>query len=194
MVVAQGCRPVGPAFGVTEAEEPNIVTELDSRPAMDVLSRLAGGASAEDRALIEAGGILCGLLAAPGDDSGGIANPESGDYLIRQIVGFRGPGMILSVPEVRRGDVVRFHVRDGTAARDDLGTMAGRYRTERLFAGGSQGGGAGMPLAAVQVSCIARGRSLFGEGGIDLAHVTSLLGGNAAGDGVIVPPVAGFYD
>lgn len=167
-VVAQGCRPVGPVFTVTDARE-NMVDELDGKPAIEILSDIRGGEylTAEDKARVETSGILCGL-AVPNEDTGTVS---SGDYLIRQIFGFRVPGFMIG-GEAREGDNLQFHVRDKGAAMEDLRTMVGKARTERSFAGAQR---AGVPLAAVQVSCIARGRSLFGSRHFDLETVRELV-------------------
>uniref|UniRef100_A0A7S4MQK6 Uncharacterized protein n=1 Tax=Odontella aurita TaxID=265563 RepID=A0A7S4MQK6_9STRA len=66
-----------------------------------------------------------------------------------------------------------------------------RVEGERLFVGSE---GAGRPVAAVQVSCVARGRSLFGEGGVDLDGVSKLVGRGGNGESADASPaVAGFF-
>mmetsp|Transcript_22798 Transcript_22798/g.47355 ORF Transcript_22798/g.47355 Transcript_22798/m.47355 type:complete len:499 (-) Transcript_22798:896-2392(-) len=165
-VVAQGCRAVGPAFGVTEADG-NMIVELEGKPATEILSTITTNyLSDEDTALVETSGLLCGL-AAPG-----MSSVTDGDYLVRQIMGFRVPAIMIGA-EVRQGDILRFHVRDATAARGDMQNMIGRAKTERMFTGSEN---AGVPLAALQVSCVARGRALFGSPNFDLESVKNLLG------------------
>jgi small ligand-binding sensory domain FIST len=88
------------------------------------------------------------------------------------------------------GDEVQFHVRDGTAALNDLDLMVQRMQTERLFVESSRSEAMAtrsspIPVAAVQVSCVARGRSLFGRENADVDHIHRLLGSDGA--------VAGFY-
>ena len=181
--VAQGCRPVGPAFGVTDAQD-NAIVELDGEPAMEQLRKISKGdsLSKEDRALVEANGLMCGL-AAPGTHS-----IEKGDYLVRQILGFSLPSILLGVQEVKRGDIMRFHVRDSAAAIEDLQNMVSRARTERMFVGPER---AGVPLAAMQVSCVARGRSLFGDSNVDISAINGLVGDE--GGGKEEAAVAGFF-
>ena len=163
-VVAQGCRAVGPAFGVTEADG-NMIVELEGKAATEVLSTITTDLPSEDKALVESSGLLCGL-AAPG--TSGVVD---GDYLVRQIMGFRVPSIMIGA-EVKRGDILRFHVRDVAAARDDMQNMMRRAKTERMFAGSQN---AGVPLAALQVSCVARGRPLFGSPNVDLDNVKKLV-------------------
>lgn len=64
----------------------------------------------------------------------------------------------------------KFHVRDPTAAVQDMENMVGRFATERMFSTNK-----GKPLAALQISCVARGRALFGRPNVDINHVKGLL-------------------
>ncbi|KAL7551829.1 hypothetical protein ACHAWF_015031 [Thalassiosira exigua] len=187
-VVAQGCRPIGTAHSVTKAEG-NMIVELDGRPAIEVLGELSIGdlLSDDDKKNIETYGVMCGL-ATPG-----AKDVQEGDYLIRQILGFRSPAVMIGA-EVEEGDVLKFHVRDPAAAEDDVRNMVGRAKTERLFAGGVET--AGRPMAALQVSCVARGRSLFGKADVDAGHVRSLIGADDGGDATATasaPAVGGFF-
>lgn len=179
-VVAQGCRPVGGPLMVTKSED-NWVVELDDIPAMEKLVEVTEQADARDKALIEKSGLLVGI--AP---SSAITDVESGDYLIRQIMGFREGAVMLGMPSVSKGDAIRFHVRDEDAAREDINTMVGKAKANRMFAGRD----AGTPLAALQVSCVARGRSLFRDAGVDLGMVEQLIPCGSDGEN---SPVAGAF-
>ncbi|KAL9189285.1 hypothetical protein ACHAXT_011775 [Thalassiosira profunda] len=176
-VVAQGCRPIGTAYEVTEADG-NLIVTLDGKPAVEVLAEIASGdhLSEEDKRNIQTSGVMCGLATPSAKDV------QEGDYLIRQILGFRAPAVMVGA-EVTQGDLLKFHVRDPKTALEDLQNMVGRAKTERLFAGGTAT--AGTPVAALQVSCVARGRSLFGKQNVDVENVQSLIGEGAA--------VGGFY-
>ena len=175
-VVAQGCRPIGELYEVTKGEG-NFVEELDGRPAVEVLGEIGQGTdlSEEDKQNIQTYGIMVGL-ATPSEK-----DVQTGDYLIRQILGFRTPAVMVGA-EVKTGDLLKFHVRDPTAALHDMENMIGRAKTERMFSSN-----AGMPLAALQISCVARGRTFFGSPNVDINHVRSLLqdGENHA--------IGGFY-
>jgi len=48
--------------------------------------------------------------------------------------------------------------------------MIGRAKTERLFRAGGNAA-VGTPLAALQFSCVARGRSLFGAPNVDVDSI-----------------------
>ena len=182
VVTAQGCRPVGPPFGVTKAND-SMVEELEDKPAMEILSTIVEGdyLTDQDKALVEANGLLCGLAAR--GESASSSSVTKGDYLVRQIIGFRVPGFMIG-GDTKKGDILRFHVRDRTAALEDMDNMMGRAKTERSFAGSQK---AGVPLAALQFSCVARGRPLFGSPNVDLGRVSELAGKDA------VQQVGGFF-
>mmetsp|Transcript_26752 Transcript_26752/g.54736 ORF Transcript_26752/g.54736 Transcript_26752/m.54736 type:complete len:533 (-) Transcript_26752:63-1661(-) len=196
-VVAQGCRPVGPAF-VVSSTRGNAVTELSSAPALEQLSKVMQEVSDGDKALIQSGGLLCGVVA-PNEDGQDCKSPK--DYLVRQIMGLvpQSGAIIIGTDDVKEGDILRFHVRDGQAAKEDMQLMVHRAKTERVFAGTTQ---AGMPLAAVQVSCVARGRSLFGTPNYDIVQAGELLeipgssGNSVAGsksNADCMSAIAGFF-
>ena len=82
--------------------------------------------------------------------------------------------------EVRAGDEVRFHVRDATAAKNDLDLQLRRYALERAYSGA-----ASSIEACLVIPCVGRGRLLFGESGSDTRTIGAALGGQAA--------VGGFF-
>jgi small ligand-binding sensory domain FIST len=165
-VVAQGCRPVGKLYEVTKGEE-NLIEELDHRPAVEVLAEIADKdsdlISDEDKKIIQTYGIMVGLATPEAKDV------KVGDYLIRQILGFRSPSVMVGA-EVKTGDLLKFHVRDPKAAECDMENMVGRAKTERMFSANK-----GKPLAALQISCVARGRALFGSPNVDINRVKGLF-------------------
>ena len=178
-VVAQGCTKVGPSYTVT-ACEPHCILELDGNPALEVLEKMANSASKEEQKKISSN-LVCG-----------IASPDQQDYLVRQIIGFVPNKKGIAIGDsVKAGDKFQFHVRDRTAAQSDLRLMMKRARTERLF-----DESVGQPVAALQISCVARGRSFFGSSNVDLESIQGLLDGPVAGcfaNGEIGPVgIAGF--
>ena len=167
VVVAQGCRPVGPTFIITTSEK-NLILELDGKPALKTLEQMANEASIEEQRQISSG-LVCG-----------IASDNEEDYLIRQIMGFvPSKGAIAVGGMINTGDRFRFHVRDKDAAKEDLQLMTKRAKTERLFDSNNMG----RPVAALQISCVARGRGLFGAPNVDLSNIKELVAG----------PIGGFY-
>ena len=177
-VVAQGCRPVGLVYTVTALER-NCIVELDGQPALEVLESFVRQASTIDEQRQLGSGLVCGI--ASGD-----AQLEN-DYLIRQIVGFvpAKKGIQVAGSDVQVGDHFCFHVRDKTTAAEDLQLMVKRAQTERLFSTDN----VGTPVAALQVSCVARGRGLFGAPNVDLNTLSELLITNDDAAAV----VGGFY-
>jgi len=188
-VVAQGCRPVGSVIPhrVTGADG-NMIEGLDGRPAVEVLGDI--DLSDEEKRTVERFGVMCGLAAPGGVDD----VVSDGDYLIRQIIGFRVPGIMIG-SEAKEDQLLKFHVRDPVTALEDLQNMINRARTERSFRAGEEMGGgsrnnAGTPLAALQVSCVARGRALFGRPNVDVEHIEGLIGEQPGDDNAAI---GGFF-
>jgi len=179
-VVAQGCRPIGDVLRVTSATN-NIVHELDGVSALEQLQRLAVELDAEDRRMIQRGGILCGVEPK--------GNKE--DFLIRQIMGLipmgEGKGaIVLGIKNIQKGSDFQFHLRDAEAAREDVVFLTQRAKTARLMEGAEN---VGVPLAALQISCVARGKGLFGSPNVDVTQTSELLGGAYES----APPIAGMF-
>lgn len=167
-IVAQGCRPVGPTFTVTNIQG-NAIHELDSESAIQQLEQAVRDAPKEDQELVRNFGVLGGVhrYDAKQDEN------DVQDYLIRQVLGFRPQsGSILVGGQVKEGDNFRFHVRSADSAREDMKLMIQRAKTERLFLGTRT---LGEPLCALQISSIARGQELFGSPNIDLQNVQRLF-------------------
>lgn len=164
-IVAQGCQPVGPAYTITACEQ-NCILELDSEPALTTLESMANTAPIEEQRKISSS-LVCG-----------VASSGQEDYLIRQIMGFVPSKNGIAVGDkVKVGDRFRFHVRDRDAAQEDMQLMMKRAKAERLVEN------VGRPVAALQISCVARGRGLFGSPNVDLESIQGLLDG----------PVGGFF-
>jgi small ligand-binding sensory domain FIST len=145
-VVAQGCRPVGEALTVTRCKD-HVLEEVDGRPPLEVLSELYDTLSPADQELLQHSlhiGVASSALREPGKS----------DYLIRNVMGADPERGILAVGALlRRGQTVRFHLRDAAAADEDLqGLLAGYRDRPREKA----------PAGALLFSCTGRGRNLFG--------------------------------
>lgn len=160
--LTQGCSPLGPKRSVT-AGDGNRIETIDGEPAVAVL--------AED--LARDGGDVrhaaAGLQVAfpiPGSDTG--------DYLVRNLMGIDGDTGALAVAHrVAEGDAIQFCRRDAAAARKDLDAMLGRLKRR-----------APAPRGGLYFSCLARGPNLFGPGSTELRAI------DAAFPGL---PVAGFF-
>ncbi|CAB9517576.1 FIST C domain [Seminavis robusta] len=205
-VVAQGCRPVGPTYVITKASG-TILTGLSGESAITRLEEVAANANKQDQELIRNGEIVCGIGSSSNimecmdndvDDTllqiGEHDEQEEGekmlriedDFLIRQIMGFqpKSGSVVVAAGGLKEGSTFRFHVRAAKSAREDMGLMVQRAKTERLFAGNA--GKSGKPLAAFQFSCVARGRSFFGAPNMDLQKIQELFDDQD-------PCVAGFF-
>jgi small ligand-binding sensory domain FIST len=164
-LVSQGCAPIGRDAVVTAAEE-NVIYELAGERALDRLRADVVALDERERALA-ATGLLVGLVIDENKPE-----YERGDYLIRALVGAdEDSGAIAVGAPVRVGQTVRFHVRDGASADDDL------RQTLAPLVGGRAAG-------ALLFTCNGRGTNMFSEPGHDARLVTEALGAEA---------LAGFF-
>lgn len=172
MGLSQGCSPIGPIHRVTDNTD-HLVVGLDGRRALDVLKGEAGDLIARD--LRRAAGYIHVGLPVPS-----LSLPHQtaieGDYSVRSLMGVDPvTGRMAVAAALEVGDPLIFVRRDANTARADLIRMAEDVKS-RL--GGRQ------PLAALYITCIARGVHMFGELGTETALIRDLL------DGV---PLLGFY-
>lgn len=219
-VVAQGCRPVGPTFVITEASN-KVLTGLSGKSAIDQLEQVAKDADEQDKELIQNGEVVCGIGSTnsamvqstnhDGGDELDIENmrmyeEEEGasDFLIRQMMGFRpkSGSIVVAAGGLKEGNTFRFHVRAAKSAEEDMALMIQRAKTERLFAGSSAliktstspgvlSPRKGKPMAAFQLSCVARGAGFYGSPNVDLKKVEGLF--EEGENGETLPPIAGFF-
>lgn len=163
--LTQGCSPIGDIHEVTEARD-NVLIQLDGRPALEVFKEDIGEVLA--RNMERVGGYIHAALPISGSDTG--------DYLVRNIMGVDPANNWLSVGErLGKGDRLMFVRRDAPSATKDLTRMlaavAGRADAP--------------PRAALYFSCVARGPNLFGHDSEELATVADVLGDDV--------PVIGFF-
>jgi small ligand-binding sensory domain FIST len=169
-VVAQGCRPVGELLSVTGCRE-NVLYELDGRPALEALRDLFTGLDERDRRLAGTS-LFVGILM---DDLR--EEPETGDFLIRNLIGIDSATGSLAVGErLQQGMSLRFHLRDAQTSAEDLDAMLSGYRktlpnTES-------------PSGALLFSCVGRGQGLYGQKDFDTDAFRQHLGD---------VPVGGFF-
>ncbi len=163
--LSQGCSPVGDIHDVTRAKD-NILIELDGHPALDVFKEDIGEVLA--RNLERVAGFIHAALPISGDDSG--------DYLVRNVVGIDPDNKLVAIGErISEGDRVMFVRRDGPAAMEDLDRMLSDVT-----------GRAGPnPKAALYFSCVARGPNLFGADSEELKTVQDAIGEDT--------PLVGFF-
>jgi small ligand-binding sensory domain FIST len=153
-LVSQGCRPIGRPYVVTKADQ-NLIGELAGKPAIERLKELAAAASEEERELLRRG-LHVGLVV---DEHK--AEFTRGDFLVRNLLGAdEGTGALAIGEHVSIGQTVQFHVRDASAADEDL---------RELLAGADAD-------AALLFTCNGRGRHLFSVPDHDAGLVEKLLG------------------
>ena len=182
-IVAQGCRPIGETYRVTEGER-NIVLGLEAqtdaelsrsngqgRTPLTVLQELIQDMSEEDRSLAQHS-LFVGVARNAFKQK-----LEPGDFLIRQVLGVDPRvGAIAIGDRVRPGQRIQFHLRDADASAEDLRTLLERYC--------EQNSESSAPEAALMFSCLGRGEGLYGEPNFD-SHLFSRYFGNV--------PLSGFF-
>lgn len=168
-VVAQGCRPVGSAMRITQAQH-NLLLGIDGQPPIEVLQHLYESLGPRDRDLVQHN-LFMGIAMDPLIDEA-----TAGEFLIRNVIGIdphRGAlaiGALLS-----EGQIVQFHVRDAETSGEDLRGSLNNY----LSAAGEWGA-----AGALLFQCTGRGEYLYGEAGHDSAVFAELAGGL---------PLGGFF-
>jgi small ligand-binding sensory domain FIST len=200
--VTQGCKPVGRAHVVTQADH-NLVVSLDGAPALDVLlGELAVTLDKPQEALAAVRSTLVGLARpqehdAPGQDAlGGASLQQTGDFgsdvVVRHIIGL-DPGRrgVAVADHVEQGSQLTFCHRNAQAARADLVRVCAEIREElepaelslelALAAAPSAAPDAAPHPArriagAVYVSCSGRGGPHFGGPSAEMHIVRRALG------------------
>lgn len=167
--VSQGAAPLGPELTITAAEG-SMISELAGQPALEKLREVVEALPEPDRELLTRG-LLLGIVVEAN-------KPEyvQGDFLVRGISGADPDSGVIAVgAEVRPGQVVRLHARDGASAGRDLRDTL----SARLLAMNGHS-----PAGALLFSCNGRGREMFGVPGHDAMVVSDFLAG---------APTAGFF-
>jgi len=159
--VAQGCMPIGVPYVITRAEG-NVVHEIGSRPAVEVLTEaIRSLENPEER--IRRAGIFAGLAIDPAKSP-----LERGDFLVRNLLGVdRSSGAVALGESVRVGQTIQFQIRDARASREDLqstlDTVAGKLAGRR-------------PRFGCYFNCAGRGEGLFGVPDHDVTLIRERLG------------------
>jgi small ligand-binding sensory domain FIST len=164
-IVAQGCRPIGRPYRVTEGER-NILLKLEEqtddsgfggteRSPLESLRELVQTLSEKDRELAQHS-LFVGLVS---DEFKLILEP--GDFLIRNLLGVDPKvGAIAIADRVRPGQRIQFHLRDARTSAEDLEMLLERYQRSAEYRATSSAG-------ALMFSCLGRGEGLYGEPNFD---------------------------
>jgi small ligand-binding sensory domain FIST len=172
-IVAQGCRPIGHPYLVTEVDR-NIVLALQEeqsdstssshgrsalvsqkRTPLEVLQNLIQTLSESDRALAQ-NSLFVGVAQNEFKQT-----LEHGDFLIRNLLGVDPRvGAIAIGDRVRPGQRIQFHLRDAHTSAEDLETLL--QRQQQQF-----NRNAATTIGALMFSCLGRGEGLYGEANFD---------------------------
>jgi small ligand-binding sensory domain FIST len=160
-VVSQGCEPIGESWTVTSVDDQWVET-ISNRSALKVLTETV--ATLPEVLQEDAHKhLVAGLAAHEYRD-----RFDRGDFLIRNIVGFkRESGAIAIGARPRVGQTIQFQLRDAATADLDLTAMLVETRTQLADR---------QPVAGLLCSCNGRGISLFGSPNHDAAAVERRLG------------------
>ncbi|OLC13975.1 MAG: hypothetical protein AUH29_11410 [Candidatus Rokubacteria bacterium 13_1_40CM_69_27] len=159
--VAQGCVPIGEPYVITRADG-NVVMEIGSRPALDVLKE-AIRSLPDGPMRVQRAGVFAGLAMDP------TKSPlERGDFLVRNLVGADPASGAVAVAEpVKVGQTIQFQIRDAESSREDLRvTLEG---VARALEGRR-------PAFGCYFDCAGRGQGLYGVPDHDVKLIRSCLG------------------
>ena len=166
--LTQGCTPItaaGETHTVTECDH-HIAISIDKRPALDVFKEEIGDVLA--RNIDRAAGYIFAAFPIKGSDTG--------DYLVRDIIGIDTENRHLAIADNMEADsAIIFCKRDGQTAIQDMQRMLNDIK-KRIGNQHAKG--------ALYISCVGRGKNLFGENSEELKMITEVLGDI---------PIAGFY-
>ena len=176
-IVAQGCRPIGETYRVTQGER-NVIVEMESiegnsspRPPLTILQNLMQDLDESDRQLAQHSLFM------------GIARDEfqaqlgQGDFLIRNLLGVDPRhGAIAVGDRIRPGQRVQFHLRDASTSALDLQLLLDAYCTEK--------GDLAQVKGALMFSCLGRGAMLYNQPNFDSELLRKYIP---------AIPVAGFF-
>jgi small ligand-binding sensory domain FIST len=162
-IVAQGCRPIGKPYRITEGER-NIIlgleelTDLDegrggSQTPLKLLRELVQSLNEEDRQLAQSS-LFIGLVRNEFK-----LNLEQGDFLIRNLIGVDPQAGAIAIGDrVRPGQRIQFHLRDAKTSAEDLEMLLQKYQYHA---------NANRTSGALMFSCLGRGEGLYGEPNFD---------------------------
>ncbi|MEL6553229.1 MAG: FIST N-terminal domain-containing protein [Cyanobacteria bacterium J06621_11] len=189
-IVAQGCRPIGELYRVSEGEH-NVMLklepdELDSEGSgetpLEILQNIFQEMDEEERELAQ-NALFIGVA-----QSGFKPNLSRRDFLIRNLVGVDPRnGAIAVADKIRPGMRIQFHMRDAETSEEDLENLLQRYKVESLERQLVQNREEVIrtsPIGALLFSCTGRGEGLYDEPNFDSDLFEQYLG---------PLPVGGFF-
>lgn len=170
-IVAQGCRPIGQPYWVTDGER-NILLGLEEQTSADPIPPTSSTRVSQKRTPLEA---LQDLIQTLSEEDKALAQQwlfvgiaqnefkqtlEQGDFLIRNLLGVDPrAGAIAIGDRIRPGQRIQFHLRDALASADDLEALLKRYCQQSEVTATATG--------ALMFACLGRGESLYDEANFD---------------------------
>lgn len=163
-IVAQGCRPIGPIFQITQGER-NVLLGLQQqdqdgnwvgkpRPPLELLREVVQELNEDDRVLAQHS-LFIGIAR-----NGFQQNLDYGDFLIRNLLGVDPRvGAIAIGDRVRTGQRIQFHLRDAHTSEGDLETLLAGYERRHYSQPNAHG--------ALMFTCLGRGEGLYGQPNFD---------------------------
>jgi small ligand-binding sensory domain FIST len=177
-IVAQGCRPIGEPFRVTESER-NIILKMETEPArssgrtkpLEQLQALVQELDEEDRLLAQSA-LFVGVAQTEFKMSLG-----AGDFLVRNLMGYDPKEGALAVGDrIRPGQRIQFHLRDAETSAEDLKTLLRVHRMKSMEKSTA--------IGALMFACLGRGEALYDQPNYDSRMFAEHLG---------MMPMAGFF-
>ncbi|ACK64990.1 domain of unknown function DUF1745 [Rippkaea orientalis PCC 8801] len=157
-IVAQGCRPIGQPYEISQGER-NVILQLRDhnqqiRPPLELLRELIQTLGEKDRQLAEHS-LFVGIVS---DEFKQTLQP--GDFLIRNLLGVDPRlGAIAIGDRIRPGQRIQFHLRDAQTSADDLQLLLESYRASVGSTNPVEG--------ALMFSCLGRGEGLYNQPNFD---------------------------
>ncbi|MBW4578563.1 MAG: FIST C-terminal domain-containing protein [Tildeniella nuda ZEHNDER 1965/U140] len=168
-IVAQGCRPIGQPYWVTDGER-NIVLGLEEQADSSPVPLGGGSRVSQKRTPLE---VLQDLIQTLDEDDRMLAQNalfvgvaqnefkqelEQGDFLIRSLLGVDPRvGAIAIGDRIRPGQRIQFHLRDAQASAEDLEMLLERYQQTKPTDA----------IGALMFACVGRGERLYDEPNFD---------------------------
>ena len=154
--ITQSCQPLGEPLRITRSQG-NMIFEIDGRPAYDIFLELITQLHFEDtREVFHR--LFLGLPIANFQTEFARAR-----YLVRNIMGVNArKGVVACASQVEEGDYVTFALRDPLKAKEDLVLMLQDLHDKARGR---------VPRFGLYFNCCARGTSLYGTPGEDMALV-----------------------
>jgi small ligand-binding sensory domain FIST len=162
-IVAQGCRPIGEAYQVTQQER-NIIVELGelnanggeikTRPPLEVLREVVQNLSESDRLLAQ-NSLFIGIVRNEFK-----LKLNAGDFVIRNVLGVDPrSGAIAIGDRIRSGQRIQFHLRDAQTSAEDLDQLLQNYTHQEQ--------NQDQAVGALIFSCLGRGHNLYQQPNFD---------------------------